>query len=276
MGLVLLYSIIAFFSFKLIPEPRPISEFDKRREYYLYFFEFICLFFSIFAIIFTFFSFFADFFSSKQVLSIPLTHFLCDSVLFLILQPKFAARPQELKENRKKSGFIEKFKRFLDDPLQIIHHILLILIYLKGINEKEDFFYIIFVFLDEISVPWLLIKNQMKRLNYQEKILYELIEYFFIGFYVGSRGVLLPVLGVHWSLFSKNKDFLGFLLISMMNWINFFWVMQTLCLFYKKSQWKMLKFLEDYRKNGVFKMKIHGFMAVLLVFIPNCIFYLKL
>ena len=276
-GLAFVYTSLAFIAFTLIPEARKLADFERKKEYYLYFFDYICLFFSVFAIFASFASFFVDFFDFQEIISIPLMHLICDSILFLLLQPKLAEKGEintEIKENRRKNGILSKIKRFLDDPLQIIHHVLLISIYLLGIWQKGASLYVIFIFFDEISVPLLLLKKQLQRLKFNVKnSLFETIEYTFIGVYILSRGVVLPLLGFYWAVYDKKSDFIGIFMICAMNWINSFWVMQTLCLFYKKNQLKWLKFLEDYRKGGNLKVTVHMFLAILFVVIPNYLYY---
>ena len=282
-ALAVLYIFLAFIAFNFITEARKLAEFERRKEYFLYFFDYICLFFSILSIFAAFSSFFNGLFTFQQIISIPLMHLLCDSFLFMLLQPKLSekisninndVKSQEIKEKTKKSGIISKIKRFLDDPLQIIHHILLISIYLQGLRENNSFLYVIFVFLDEISVPLLLIKKQLQRMKLQQvkHLLFESIEFTFIAVYIISRGVCLPILGFYWAFAFNQGDFIGLLLVSSMNWINFFWVMQTLCLFYKKTQLIWLKFLENYRKEGILKVTVHIVLAIFLVVIPNYIY----
>lgn len=198
-------------------------------------------------------------------------------MLFLILTPKFQQHSSNnKKENKeeiiKNKGIVAKILKIFNDPLQTFHHILLIIIYISALYSTDKRIFIWFVFLDEISVPFLLIKKQMQRLDLQKKRLFAIIELIFIVFYLISRGVLLPFLDFIFRKQSKN----GFLLISCMNWLNYFWIMQILCLFMKIMKEKEIKkfdfmrrFLDDYRNNKVSKWIFHGFLLFPLIFLPN-------
>ena len=279
--LSILYMIIAILCFKLIKEPRNIFCFPKKIEYYLYFFEYICLFFSIFALI----SIVVAINTPEQILCIPLMHFICDSILYVFIQIRLnifkSYTSTNNEKNRNISGFFMKLQVFLSDPLQIIHHILLIAIYILGIYEKNEYFYIIFVFLDEISIPFLLIKRQYKRKyeKIENSSIFSIIEVIFIVLYIISRGLLLPIFSIYLAFFIEKAFFFGPFLISLINWVNFFWVIQTICLIMKKIDNKEFigakDYLERYRKDISVKYKTHIVLFIWLVIVPAMIFIIK-
>lgn len=272
-GITVIYWILAFFCFNFVREPKKLEQFAKKQEYYLYFFEFICLFFSLFTLLLTF-GFLMNstsswaFLKESWILAVPLLHFLNDSLLFMFISAKFQGNTKPNTEKIQKKSF---FSRLFTDPLQTFHHFFLILIYLFGFFSKNQRFFVFFVLLDEISVPLLLLRKQLQRLEMDKSQRFRAIELTFIIIYVISRGILLPWL----SFSSTTREKVAVLLVCAMNWLNYFWILQTLCLFMKKLReigrempQFLTVFLEKYRNNAGIKWKTHLFLLFPLILYP--------
>lgn len=265
-----LYVVLAFLSFYYIKPSKPINQYKKPIDYYIYHIEYICLIFSIFTIISTIFCKF-DSDSIKYLVTVPLTHFVCDSVLFLIVSRRIKTikknddNNDKMKIERKKSNNF--FMQIFDDPLQTLHHIAMISLYLIVLFiGNNNTFIIFFIFLDEISVPFLLIKKQLQKNNIFNGLIFSLNENAFIFLYLITRGFILPF------LFYKNLNQLNFfiaILFGFLLWINYFWIFQVLDLLARKNMLNYLtKLIEIYKNSQRIKIKIHGFLFLILIIFP--------